>query len=90
MKQGIPRKCCPLCGQKIVVSALYQYSRDYETTKKGKLSTRYRTVDCGPMEVAIAACKNPDCDARWDSEEFSIEDSVFVDYKYSEGGDDDE
>lgn len=90
MSLGVPRKCCPLCGQKIVVSALYQYSHDYETTKKGKLSERYKTVDCGPLEVAIAACKNPDCEARWDSDEFFIEDGVFIDFKYLEGDDDHE
>ena len=54
--EGIVRDRCPLCGGKIVVSDLYQTSRDFEVRKGGKVSRRYTVTDCGPMEVSVAGC----------------------------------
>lgn len=52
--EGIVRDRCPLCGGKIVVSDLYQTSRDFEVRKGGKVSRRYTVTDCGSMEVSVA------------------------------------
>ena len=54
--EGIVRDRCPLCGGKIVVSDLYQTSRDFEVRKGGKVSRRYTVTDCGSMEVSVAGC----------------------------------
>lgn len=85
------RKACPLCGGKIVVSALYQISYNYTVTKSGKLSKKYSVSSPGSMEVSIAACENaPDkCSATWDADQFYIDEKDrFVDMRY--GGKDDE
>ena len=43
--------CCPLCGGRIIVSDLCQYSVDYVVLKKpfGKLSKKAKKVDNGPI-----------------------------------------
>lgn len=41
MKIGIEIKCCPLCGGRIVVSNLYQYSLNYTMRKDGKIGKRH-------------------------------------------------
>ena len=87
MNLGTAIKCCPLCGGRIVVSDLYQYSLDYKMRKDGKIGKRRKYVDCGSMEVSLASCENyKTCDARWEAEGFFVEpDGTFIDYKYSEG-----
>ena len=85
------RKVCPLCGGKIVVSALYQISYNYTVTKSGKLSKKHSVSSPGPMDVSVAACENaPDkCYATWDADQFYIDEkNRFVDLRY--GGEDDE
>lgn len=77
--EGVERKACPVCGGTITVSWLYQYSHDYIVNKNGKLSKRYTTVDVGPMEVAIASCKN--CRNYWEESDFQIVDDRFIDLK---------
>lgn len=83
---GVKRNCCPLCGGKIIVSSLYQYSLDFEVGKRGKLLKRYKKSDGGPMEVEIAACENSvsgGCSAKWDADEFYLEyGEIFMDTKY--------
>lgn len=80
--RGVERRKCPLCGGEIEISYLYQYSHDHRLTKSGRISEKYRTRDCGPMEVCIAGCK---CGANWDADEFEItQEGYFVDYKYRE------
>ena len=75
--EGIVRDRCPLCGGKIVVSDLYQTSRDFEVRKGGKVSRRYTVTDCGSMEVSVA---------YWDADSFYIgTDGKFYDQKYPEG-----
>lgn len=51
MKLGVKRDCCPLCGGRIIVSDLCQYSVDYVVLKKpfGKLSKKAKKVDNGPI-----------------------------------------
>lgn len=80
--EGIQRSRCPLCGGRIVVSFLYQYSFDYIVGRKGRLRKTGRRRDGGPMEVAVAGCENEACDAYWDSDDFFLESGVFVDCKY--------
>lgn len=47
MNLGTVIKCCPLCGGRIVVSNLYQYSLDYTMRKDGKIGKRYKRGDGG-------------------------------------------
>lgn len=80
--RGAARRKCPLCGGEIEISYLYQYSHDHKLTKSGRISKKYTTRDCGPMEVGIAGCK---CGANWDADEFNITpEGYFVDCKYRE------
>lgn len=77
---GTERKKCPLCGGQIEVSDLYQYSRNYKVTKRGRLSKKYTVRDCGSMEASIAGC---DCGAYWAVDEFDVtSEGRFIDYKY--------
>ena len=55
--EGIVRDRCPLCGGKIVVSDLYQTSRDFEVRKGGKVSRRYTVTDCGSRKSASPAVR---------------------------------
>ena len=87
MKLGVKRDRCPLCGERIIVSNLCQYSMDYVVLKKpsGKLSKKAKKVDNGSIECMIAGCQNPDCEAHWDEGEFYIDSwDYFVDEKYVE------
>lgn len=80
MRDGVIRKCCPVCGGRIEISAYYQYAHEYLLNKNGKMSRRYTTRDCGPMEAMTAACL--DCGEYWDADQFTIDrDDYFVDYK---------
>ena len=84
--EGIVRDRCPLCGGKIVVSDLYQTSRDFEVRNGGKVSRSYTVTDCGSMEVSVAGCADR-CGAYWDADSFYIgADGKFYDQKYHEGG----
>lgn len=85
MNFGTVIKSCPLCGGRIVVSDLYQCSRDYVMKKDGKIGKRYVRGDCGPVEASIASCENYNpCLACWGTEDFFVEpDGSFIDYKYS-------
>mgnify|MGYP004644780257 FL=1 len=86
--EGIVRDRCPLCGGKIVVSDLYQTSRNFEVRKGGKVSQRYTVADCGSMEVSVAGCVDR-CGAYWDADSFYIgADGKFYDQKYHEEGED--
>lgn len=81
--EGKARNCCPLCGGKIVVSFLYQYSLDHIVGRNGRLRKTFKKTEGGPMEVAVAACS--ECEAFWDADSFDIYDDVFYDFKYGEG-----
>lgn len=56
MHIGTVIKCCPLCGGRIVVSNLYQYSLDYTMRKDGKIGKRYKRGDDGAVDVSLASC----------------------------------
>ena len=85
MNIGTAIKCCPLCGGRIVVSNLYQYSLDYTMRKDGKIGKRYKRGDDGAVDVSLASCENyKTCDARWEEEFFVEPDGTFYDYKYGE------
>lgn len=81
--EGIIRSRCPLCGGKIVVSFLYQYSLDHIVGRNGRLRKTSRRSEGGSMEVAVASCS--DCEAYWDADNFEIFNDVFYDQKYPEG-----
>lgn len=77
------RNCCPKCGSEIEVSFLYQYSHDYTIGKRGKMLKKYKTRDCGSMEICVARCTNEKCTAHWNADEFSIDSyGYFLDHKY--------
>lgn len=88
MRVGMKIKRCPLCGGKIIVSALYQISHDYTVTKNGKLSKKYTKGGIGSLDASIAACENArydKCSAIWGCDEFEIaDDDCFVDFKYTD------
>ncbi len=65
-----------------MVTDLYQYAHAFKLTKSGRISKRYKLMDCGSMEVRIAGCK---CGANWEDGDFDITtEGQFVDYKYDE------
>ena len=55
MRIGMEIKCCPLCGGRIVVSNLYQYSLDYTMRKDGKIGKRYKRGDDGAVDALLLA-----------------------------------
>lgn len=80
--EAVKRRCCPVCGGKIVVSALYQTSHDYEVTKRGTLSKRFTREGEHSLEVTVAGCRNH-CGAYWDADSFYIDENYcFWDEKY--------
>ncbi len=82
-------KCCPKCGDTIVVSYLCQHSLNHKIGKRGRILKKFTTVDLGEIDAVLASCTNKDCDAQWETDEFTIdENGCFIDYKYSEGRDD--
>lgn len=85
MKSGTKIKCCPICGGRIVVSDLYQYSLNYTMRKDGKIGKRGKRADNGPIDESIAACENfKICGAQWETDDFVVKKGAFIDYKYSE------
>lgn len=77
-------KSCPLCGKSIIVSVLCQYSLEYRINKNGKISTKFKKRDNGGLDCSIASCEDyENCDARWDSDDFFIDEKgQFIDKKY--------
>lgn len=53
---------CPICGSKIVYSALMQYSLNSQIKRNGELSVNTKKRDEGSMECGFIYCNNPDCD----------------------------
>ena len=51
---------CPICGGKLHEDNLYQYSRLYEIGKSGKVLSKYKKVDAGPMNRICIVCENED------------------------------
>lgn len=87
MKLGVKRDRCPMCGGKIIVSELCQYSMEYVVREKpfGKISKKAKKVDNGPIDCIVAGCNNPYCEAYWEEGKFYIDsDDCFIDEKYVE------
>ena len=73
MKDWKSGTSCPVCGGVIFISEYYNFSRDYQVTRKGILSKRYTKTQPGPMEVVTACCK--DCGEYWDADGVIVESS---------------
>lgn len=58
---------CPICGEELEFVSLHQYSDVYRILKNGKVSKirKYRRDD-GPLECALIACSNSNCDFHTD------------------------
>lgn len=58
---------CPVCGGKLYEDNLCQYSRLYEIGKSGKVLSKYKNVDIGPMDCSCIRCENEDfyTDYEW-------------------------
>lgn len=87
MEFGVKRDRCPLCGERIIVRELCQYSLNHLVLKKpfGKISNKFKKVDNGTIECMVAICENPNCEAYWDNDKFYIDsDDCFIDVKYVE------
>ena len=51
---------CPLCGGKLYLDSLCQYSVIRTITKNGRISKNYKTMDHGSMEAVALYCENQD------------------------------
>lgn len=68
MKTKILNKC-PVCGGKLVLNSLNQYTIVYGIKRNGELTAkRIRKEDQGPMEASFISCESgdfvTDCDLR--------------------------
>lgn len=53
---------CPICGDKLIYSALMQYSLDYQLKQNGECSSTGKKRNIGSMECGFISCTNTDCD----------------------------
>lgn len=64
---------CPICGGKLIYSALYQYALNYGIKSNGTLTKSRKKEDIGPMECGFIYCANEDCDFTTDCDLDSTE-----------------
>ena len=78
MREWTRVTACPECGGRLKLSEFYTFSRDYDITKKGRMSKRYTKGEAGPIDCITAYCA--DCNAVWDASKVCIEsdDSVLL------------
>lgn len=73
----------PICGSKLQLSNLMQFTRDYTIKKNGRLSAKStRSCDC-PMEVSFVVCTSCDFVTNCDGEYRDHERKIWV---YSKNG----
>lgn len=59
---------CPICGGKLIYSALYQYSLNYGIKSDGTITKSRKKEDIGSMECGFIYCANEECDFMTDCE----------------------
>ncbi len=52
--------CCPVCGGKLTLDTLYQYSIEQTITRSGRASSRSKKRDNGSLECSAIYCENND------------------------------
>lgn len=52
---------CPICGEKLIYSALMQYSLNFQLKRNGELSSKGKKRDEGSMECGYIYCTNSNC-----------------------------
>lgn len=57
---------CPICGGKLIYSALYQYSLNYGIKSDGTITKSRKKEDIGSMECGFIYCANEECDFMTD------------------------
>ncbi len=57
---------CPICGGKIYIDSLYQYSLVREIGKRGAPISKSKKVDDGSMECSCIYCENHDFETDFD------------------------
>ena len=55
-----PLTKCPICGGKLFLDNMYQYSMVYEISMTGKVKPNGKRIDRGPMEESFIYCENDD------------------------------
>ena len=63
MKMTNPKKLtkCPVCGGRLILEDLYQYSINHYIGSSGKIINKGKhKKDIGPMEVSAIYCENND------------------------------
>ena len=81
----IRKNVCPNCGSKrLELDALYQYSKYFNVNKNGKVSSKFKYVDQGPMECAYIHCKDcdwnsPDAECGSDEDGYLLMDEIWFD-----------
>ncbi len=51
---------CPVCGGRIKIDVLYQFSNVYNLTRSGKASARHKKDPATPMDCHALYCENMD------------------------------
>lgn len=57
---------CPICGEKLIYSALMQYSLDFQLKRNGELSANGKKGNEGSMECGYICCTNSNCNFATD------------------------
>ncbi len=61
---------CPDCGGNLMIEYLYQYGLQHKVSSTGRILSRTKKVDGGPLNDCILYC--PACRRNFDDEEYSM------------------